>query len=83
MTKRNRMVASSTLERLIGAKTVKIDVNHGSARRSLSVGSCARGVSITGPPSWEVLPLPSQGGGSIDGIQRTQSGKIYQKKAKV
>ena len=35
MTKRNRSADSSTLQRLIGAKTMKTDLNQGSARRGL------------------------------------------------
>ena len=36
MTKRGRLNDSSMLQRRIGAKTMKIDVNHGSARRGLA-----------------------------------------------
>ena len=35
MTKRDRLNDSSTLQRRISAKTMKIDVNQGSARRGL------------------------------------------------
>ena len=36
MTKRDRLNDSSMLQRRIGAKTMKIDVNQGSARRGLT-----------------------------------------------
>ena len=37
MTKQDRLNDSSMLQRRIGAKTMKIDVNQGSARRGLSL----------------------------------------------
>ena len=38
MTKRDRLNDSSMLQRRISAKTMKIDVNQGSARRGLAMG---------------------------------------------
>ena len=46
MTKRDRLNDSSMLQRRISAKTMKIDVNQGSARRGLPL------VQADQPPVW-------------------------------